>query len=161
MNGAFLWGRVILPDSSLPSGLALIQLGWVVELGSPREAPHCFQGVTDSEKVRSRRTAAWRRSHSGGAEPRHSRPSSLAVFSLPCCRSETVPAKVGGRGCRGVDLVIELSFGRTKQEHRFYTTGEMGDLSQGKVPCSLPLGTDHTSFLLPIPRKQNCGRIPG
>lgn len=61
---------------------------------------------------------------------------------------------MGGRGHRGGELVAALRFGRNEQEPRFCVTGEVEELSQGKVPCRVPLGTDHTSWLLPHPRKQ-------
>lgn len=61
--GAYLWGRILLPDFSLPLGLAVLKLRWMVELGWAQERLTLLSGNYRLRECQRWRNGALVKSH--------------------------------------------------------------------------------------------------
>lgn len=131
MSASFSLGGFFWPDCSLPLGLAVHKLRWVVQVGWAQErltllSGNCSlgEGQRWGNGVLLKVTQWWSWNK-----------TSWVFF---CCLFLSALLHLrdysceGGRGCCDRAVVADLSFGRSKQQYRFCIVGETEEPSQGQ-----------------------------
>lgn len=162
VSGAFLWGRIIWPNSSSPLSVAVLQLRRVVEPGWPQERPTQLSG-----NYRLWECQRW--GHRGLVKIAQCWSQNPGVLGLPLLlfpfflveaqrlfwlRWERMLWRTSGGWT--------LSFDRSEQEDRFLQLGEIEEPSQGKLedPAGyLWIQATSVSFSLPQQTNESKGRI--